>query len=69
MNGNQNIQPGIESGVVGEPQGKNSLVRIRRKLALTFVLSNPFRVPVAQSPATPASPEADSAREAEQETI
>lgn len=58
MNSNQNMQPGVKSGVIGEPGGNPGFGKIRRKLGLTFVLSNPFRVPVAQSPARPAASEA-----------
>lgn len=58
MNGNQNIRPGTNPGVINEPRGNGGLVKIRRKLNLTFVLSNPFRVPVAQTPAAPDAPEA-----------
>jgi hypothetical protein len=44
-------------------------VKIRRKLGLTFVLSNPFRVPVTQSPAPPGAPEADPAKKVKPKSI
>src|ERR1019366_6735915 len=69
MNCNQNIiRPEINPPVNGNG-GHPGLVKIRRKLGLTFVLSNPFRVPVAQSPAAPAAPEADAAKSAKQGSI
>jgi hypothetical protein len=64
MNGNQVIRPEIEPIVNGGQGGNPSLVKIRRKLGLTFVLSNPFRVPVAQSTAAPSAPEDEAARPA-----
>lgn len=66
MNCNQVIRPEIEPPVNGERGGQPGLVKIRRKLGLTFVLSNPFRVPVAQPRA---APEADAAKKAKQESI
>jgi hypothetical protein len=66
MNANQIIRPEIEPIVNG---GHPGLVKIRRKLGLTFVLSNPFRVPVAQSPARPDAPEADPAQKAKPGSI
>jgi hypothetical protein len=66
MNCNQNIiRPEINPPV----NGNSGLGKIRRKLGLTFVLSNPFRVPVVQSPAVPAAPEADAAKKAKQRSI
>jgi hypothetical protein len=50
MNCNQSI---IRPDVNPPANGNHGLGKIRRKLGLTFVLSNPFRVPVAQSPAAP----------------
>jgi len=47
MNVNQVIRPEIKPIVNGEHPG---LAKIRRKFGFTFVLSNPFRVPVTQSP-------------------
>ena len=69
MNCNQVIRPEIEPIVNGGHGGHPGLVKIRRKLGLTFVLSNPFQVPVAQSPAPPASSEADPARKAKPGSI
>jgi hypothetical protein len=69
MNCNQVIRPEIEpvdnSGHGGQP----GLAKIRRKLGLTFVLSNPFRVPVAQSPAAPSAPEDEAVRKMKKESI
>ena len=69
MNANQVIRPEIEPIINGGHGGHPDLVKIRRKLGLTFVLSDPFRVPVAQSPAAPAAPEADAAKKAKQGSI
>jgi hypothetical protein len=69
MNANQVIRPEIEPIVNGGHGGHPGLVKIRRKLGLTFVLSNPFRVPVVQSPARPDAPEADPAQKAKPESI
>ncbi len=66
MNGNQIIHPDIKPPVNGGPGGQPGLAKIRRKLGLTFVLSNPFRVPVAQPRA---APEADAVKKAKPETI
>ena len=69
MNCNQNIiRPEINPPLNGNG-GHPGLVKIRRKLGLTFVLSNPFRVPVAQSPAAPTASEADAAKKAKQGSI
>jgi hypothetical protein len=64
MNGNQVIRPEIKPIVNGGQGGQPSLVKIRRKLGLTFVLSNPFQVPVAQPPARPGAPEDETAKSA-----
>ena len=70
MNCNQNIiRPEINPPVNGNGGSNSGLVKIRRKLGLTFVLSNPFRVPVAQSPARPDAPEEDAAKKAKPESI
>ena len=69
MNGNQVIRPEIKPPINGERGGQPGLVKIRRRLGLTFVLSNPFRVPVAQSPARPDAPEDEAARKMEKESI
>jgi len=50
MNCNQIIRPDINPPVNGN-HGHAGIGKLRRKLGLTFVLSNPFKVPVAQSPA------------------
>jgi hypothetical protein len=69
MNANQVIRPEIEPNIIGGNGGQPGLVKIRRKLGLTFVLSNPFRVPVAQSPAGRDAPETDAAKKAKLESI
>ena len=56
MNCNQLIRPEIEPIVNGEHGGQPGLAKIRRRLGLRFVLSNPFRVPVIQSPARADAP-------------
>jgi hypothetical protein len=60
MNGNQNISPEIKSPVNGNHGGRPGFVR--RKLGLTFVLSDPFKVPVAQASAAQTALEADCAK-------
>jgi hypothetical protein len=65
MNCNQVIRPEIEPTKNGGHNGHPGLAKIRRKLGLTFVLSNPFRVPVAQSPAAPGA----AAQKTKQESI
>jgi len=70
MNCNQNIiRPEINPPVNGNGGSNSGLGKIRRKLGLTFVLSNPFRVPVVQSPAAPAAPEADAVWKMKKESI
>ena len=70
MNCNQNIiRPEINPPVNGGHGGHPGLAKIRSKLGLTFVLSNPFRVPVVQSPARPDAPEDEAAKKAKQESI
>ncbi|MGO9587734.1 MAG: hypothetical protein ACLP2Y_16230 [Limisphaerales bacterium] len=69
MNGNQVIRPEIKPPINGERSGQPGLVKIRRKLGLTFVLSNPFRVTVAQSPARPDAPEDEAVRKMKKESI
>ena len=69
MNCNQNMQPAIEAGVIDEPRRGNGLAKIRRKLSLTFVISNPFRVPVAQVSANSAVPQTGSAKKMENGTV
>jgi len=56
MNGNQIIRPEIKPIVNGGYGGQPGLAKIRRRLGFRFVLSNPFRVPVAQSSARPDVP-------------
>jgi len=60
MNGNQNIRPEIEPPVNGDHGGSPGFAKVRRKLGLTFVPSNPFKVPVGQAAAAKAAPETDS---------
>jgi hypothetical protein len=66
MNCNQVIRPEIEPVKNGDHGGQAGIAKIRRKLGLTFVLSNPFRVTVAQPRA---AAKADAARTAKQESI
>jgi len=66
MNCNQVIRPEIEPTNNVRHDGQPGFAKIRRKLGLTFVLSNPFRVPVAQPRAVP---EAGAAKTAKQESI
>ena len=64
MNCNRVIRPEIEPNGNGGQGGHPGLVKIRRKLGLTFVLSNPFRVPIGQPPARPGAPENETAKPA-----
>ena len=66
MNCNQVIRPEIEPTKNGGHDGHPGLAKIRRKLGLTFVLSNPFRVPVGQPQAVP---EVGAAKTAKPESI
>jgi hypothetical protein len=66
MNGNQIIHPEINPPVNG---GHPGLAKIRRKFGFTFVLSNPFRVPVIQSPARPEASEDKAAGKMKKESI
>jgi hypothetical protein len=50
MNCNQIRPEKINPAVNGEHGGSPVIGKLRRKLGLTFVLSNPFKVPVAQLP-------------------
>ena len=62
MNCNQTvIRPDLNPPVNRDRGGDSRIGKLRRKLGLTFILSNPFKVPVAQLPATPEtlSPKAD----------
>ncbi len=61
MNGNQIISPEIKRPIDGHSP---FLGKLRRKLGWTYVLSNPFKVPVIQTPAVQAAPEANSAKKA-----
>ena len=51
MNNRQNIHPEIHPPINGD-RGVNPLItKLRRKLGLTYIVDNPFQVPVAQSTA------------------
>ena len=57
MNCNQTvIRPDLNPPVNRDQGGDSRIGKLRRKLGLTFILSNPFKVPVAQLPATPETP-------------
>jgi hypothetical protein len=66
MSANQVIRPEIMPPVNGGHGGNPVIGKLRRKLGLTFVLSNPFRVPVTQSPA---APEDEAVRKMKKESI
>jgi hypothetical protein len=66
MNGNQIIRPEIRPIVSG---GHTGFAKIRRKFGFTFVLSNPFRVPVTRSPARPDAPEDENVRKVKPKSI
>jgi hypothetical protein len=70
MNCNQNIiRPDINPPANGNQGGHPGLGKLRRKLGLTFVLSNPFKVPVAQSPLPPAAPDTNSSGKTKKKSI
>ena len=70
MNCNQNIiRPDINPPVDGNKSGHPGLGKLRRKLGLTFVLSNPFKVPVGQSPVPLTAPESGPVKRAEKKSI
>jgi len=49
MNNRQNSNPAIRP-LIDDERGIHPLIaKLRRKLGLTYIVSNPFRVPVAQS--------------------
>ena len=62
MNCNQLIRPEIEPIINGGNSDQPGLAKIRRKLGLRFVLSNPFRVPVVQSSVQPDAPKDEAVR-------
>jgi hypothetical protein len=66
MNCNQNI---IRPDINPPANGSHGVGKLRRKLGLTFVLSNPFKVPVAQSPSPSPVPKTDPARKVEKKSI
>jgi hypothetical protein len=61
MNNRQNMPSEIKPLINGD-RGVNPLIaKLRRKLGLTYIVDNPFQVPVAQSAASRGS---DTARKA-----
>lgn len=52
MNNHQNIQPEIKLPINGERYVNPLVAKLRRKLGLTYIVDNPFQVPVAQSAAS-----------------
>ncbi len=69
MNGNQIIRPEIKPIINGGHGGQTGLAKIRCRLGLRFVLSNPFRVPVVQSPARPDAPEDKAGSKMKKESV
>ena len=65
MNCNQVIRPEIKPPANGNPM----LGKLRRKFGFTFVLSNPFRVPVTQAPVRPEAPEDKAVGKMKKESI
>ena len=49
MNNRQNTNAAIRPPISDERGIHPLIAKLRRKLGLTYVVSNPFRVPVAQS--------------------
>ena len=66
MNCNQNI---IRPEINPPANGNHGIGKIRRKLGLTFVLSNPFKVAVSQSPIPSTAPGTEPAKKAENKSI
>ena len=56
MNENQMIQPEIRPPADGNIGINPALIKIRRKVGLTFVLSYPVKVPVGRAEAEPIPP-------------
>ena len=52
MNNHQNIRPEIKPFINGEREVNPLVAKLRRKLGLTYIVDNPFQVPVAQSAAS-----------------
>jgi len=52
MNNHQNIQPEIKLPINGESEVNPLIAKLRRKLGLTYIVDNPFQVPVAHSTAS-----------------
>ena len=70
MNCNQNIiRPDINPPVNGDKDGQPGVGKLRRKLGLTFVLSNPFKVPVSQAPVPASALATGPAKTAEKKSI
>jgi hypothetical protein len=51
MNNRQNMHPIIRPRINGEREANPLIAKLRRKLGLTYIVDNPFSVPVAQSAA------------------
>ena len=49
MNNRQIINPGIRPPTNGDRGVDPLIAKLRRKLGLTYIVDNPFQVPVAQS--------------------
>jgi hypothetical protein len=52
MNNRQNMHPITRPQINGEHEVNPLIAKLRRKLGLTYIVDNPFQVPVAQSAAT-----------------
>ena len=52
MNNRQNMQQIIRPQINGEREVNPLIAKLRRKLGLTYIVDNPFQVPVAQSTTT-----------------
>ncbi len=66
MNNRQIINPDIKPLINGE-RGVNPFVaKLRRKLGLTYIVDNPFEIPVGQSAA---AREAEAAKKTKKQTL
>jgi hypothetical protein len=62
MNNYQNSQPVIKLPINGEGEVNPLIAKLRRKLGLTYIVDNPFQVPVALSTAARESATAKKAK-------
>jgi len=62
MSNRQIINPDIKPPINGDRKVNPLITKLRRKLGLTYIVDNPFQVPVAQSAAPKATASAPKAK-------